>query len=402
MRMYLLAEAEPGQQLALPALNADGQVLVNAGVKLTERILIELEKRAFQFVYIEDEETAGISINDAVSEKTRHMTLNQMASSVNGLKSISERFEGDSPRSVSLALEDQAVQDEIAAAGELNALVGMSVGIVGDILESDTAAGLNTIRTHHERAHTLALDSAIAAVVLGKRLNLPTDRLQALATGTILHDIGLSVLDPKFIEAEELDLSAEDFDRYRAHPVLGYKILRNRFASDMQPAQIAYQHHERQDGTGYPRGLSGTNQLKRTVGRQGGGDQIHILAEVAAVGIAYAELTNGNHRHAPLPPEQARIELVDRAGTSLNAEIVSGFLKSFPMFPTGTEIIFENGSYAGYTGVISEISPLVMDRPTVRILRDPEGKKIAPIEFNLREQMGIEIRGRVIDRALAI
>jgi hypothetical protein len=148
--------------------------------------------------------------------------------------------------------------------------------------------------------------------------------------------------------------------------------------------------------------LSGTNQLKRTVQRQGGGDQIHILAEIAAVGIAYAELTNGNQRHAPLPPEQVQIELVDRAGTSLNAEVVSGFLKSFPIFPAGTEVIFKNGAYAGYTGVISEISPLVMDRPIVRILRDPEGKKIAPVEFNLREQMGIEIQGRVIDRALAI
>ena len=51
MRMYLLAEAEAGQELALPALNAGGQVLVNAGVKLTQRILDELEKRAFQFVY---------------------------------------------------------------------------------------------------------------------------------------------------------------------------------------------------------------------------------------------------------------------------------------------------------------------------------------------------------------
>ena len=271
MRMYLLAETTPGQQLALPAMNADGQVLVNAGVKLTQRILDELEKRAFQFVYIEDEETSGIEINDAVSEATRHTTLNQMASSVNGLSTMSERFKGESSRSVALALEDQSIQDEIAEAGELNSLVGASVGIVGDILESDTAAGLNTIRTHHERAHTLALDSAIAAVVLGKRLNLPTDRLQALATGTVLHDIGLSVLDPDFVEAEELDLSPEDFDRYRAHPLLGYKILRNRFGSDMQPAQIAYQHHERQDGTGYPRGLSGTTQLKRSVQRQGGG-----------------------------------------------------------------------------------------------------------------------------------
>lgn len=140
--------------------------------------------------------------------------------------------------------------------------------------------------------------------------------------------------------------------------------------------------------------------MKLTVQYQGGGDQIHILAEVAAVGIAYAELTNGNQRHAPLPPEQVQIELVDRAGTALNGEVVSAFLKSFPMFPGGTEVIFENGSYAGYTGIISEISPLVMDRPTVRILRDPEGKKIAHIEFNLRNQMGVEIRGRVVDRAL--
>jgi len=118
----------------------------------------------------------------------------------------------------------------------------MSVGIVGDILESDTAAGLNTIRTHHERAHTLALDSAIAAVVLGKRLNLPTDRLQALATGTILHDIGLSLLDPEFIEAEEMDLSGDDFERYRAHPVLGYKILRNRFAIPIATTSLQWTH----------------------------------------------------------------------------------------------------------------------------------------------------------------
>ena len=133
-----------------------------------------------------------------------------------------------------------------------------------------------------------------------------------------------------------------------------------------------------------------------------GGDQIHILAEIAAVGIAYAELSNGNRRHAPLPPEQVRVELLDRAGTALSAEVVSGFLKSFPMFPAGTDVIFENGAYAAYTGVISEISPLVMDRPKVRILRDPQGEKISHIELDLREQMGVQIRGRLPDQALAI
>jgi HD-GYP domain-containing protein (c-di-GMP phosphodiesterase class II) len=396
--MYLLAEATPGQVLALPALNAEGQVLVNAGVKLTPRILSELEKRAFHFVYIEDEETAGIAIEDAVTESKRHLTLNQMASSINGLASVSERFEKDEPRSISRALESQEVQDEIAAAGELNALVGTSIGIVGDIMEADTTAGLNTIRTHHARGHTLALDSAIAAVVLGKRLTLPLERLQALATGTILHDIGLSVLNPEFIELEEMDLDPEDFDRYRAHTLLGYKILRNRFGSDTQPAQIAYQHHERQDGTGYPRGLSGTNMLKRSVQRQGGGDQIHVLAEVAAVGIAYAELTNGSRRHAPLPPEQVRVELVDRAGTSLNSEIVGAFLKSFPMFPAGTEIIIENGRFAGCSGVVEQVSSLAMDRPTLRILRDPKGKKIPAITHDLRQHVGTQIRGYKLEK----
>ena len=139
--------------------------------------------------------------------------------------------------------------------------------------------------------------------------------------------------------------------------------------------------------------MSGTNRLKRSVQRQGGGDQIHILAEVAAVGIAYAELTNGNRRHAPLPPEQVRVELVDRSGTSLNAEIVGAFLKSFPMFPAGTDVLIENGPYAGCMGMVAIVSPLAMDRPMVRILRDPKGNKIAPVEYDLRQHLGTQIIG---------
>jgi putative nucleotidyltransferase with HDIG domain len=96
---------------------------------------------------------------------------------------------------------------------------------------------------------------ALRAVQVGEELGLPPGRLRAIAIGGLLHDIGkLSV--PERILKKPAALDHEEYDAIKRHPERGLKLLRELggFAASVQ--ELVHSHHERLDGTGYPRGLS--------------------------------------------------------------------------------------------------------------------------------------------------
>jgi hypothetical protein len=98
---------------------------------------------------------------------------------------------------------------------------------------------------------------AMRAVEVGEELGLPPGRLRALAIGGLLHDMGkLSV--PERILKKPAALEEDEFAVIKRHPEWGIKLLRELGGFSRSVLELVYSHHERLDGKGYPRGLSGS------------------------------------------------------------------------------------------------------------------------------------------------
>lgn len=118
----------------------------------------------------------------------------------------------------------------------------------------------NLIETLHtrsgvERQHSIVVRDLCGK--LGRRMGLPETEVLKLMRAGFLHDIGKVVLDESILE--KYPLSDDEYGRMRGHSVAGYRIL-NLFDDTLDLAEYVYCHHERWDGTGYPRGLKG-NQI---------------------------------------------------------------------------------------------------------------------------------------------
>src|SRR5690606_17963818 len=125
------------------------------------------------------------------------------------------------------------------------------------------------------------------SLAIGLKLGYSEAQLEGLGIGAILHDIG-KVAIPLEILNKKGKLSEEEYTLVKEHTTNGFEILRKIEELPLLAAHCAYQHHERLDGSGYPRGLKG--------------DDIHPYAKLLAVTDVFDALTTErSYRKAMLP-----------------------------------------------------------------------------------------------------
>lgn len=186
-------------------------------------------------------------------------------------------------------------------------------------------------------------------------------------------------IDPKVLNKPG-KLTPQELELIKKHPTLGYQLLRSIQKDEFLANHVAYQHHERQDGTGYPRGLHGVNRVAREATR---GDRILLIGEIAAVADVYDALSSDRPYRPGMSPEQIVETMRQMSGPHLNREIVQQFLAILPVFPVGLDVRITQGRLKGYRGVVARVNPSAMDRPIVRLLYDNAGRRIASFEFDL-------------------
>ena len=147
---------------------------------------------------------------------------------------------------------------------------------------------------------------AVLAEAIGRKLGLSEDRLDGLRIAAIIHDIG-KIYVPAEILNRPGKITPVEFNLIKLHPQNGYDILKS-IEFPWPIAQIVYQHHEKIDGTGYPR------QLK--------GDEILLEAQI----ISVADIVEAMLSHRPYRPsvgmERALNEVVKDRGVGYISEVV--------------------------------------------------------------------------------
>jgi diguanylate cyclase (GGDEF)-like protein len=153
-------------------------------------------------------------------------------------------------------------------------------------------------------------DVARYAVFLARRLELDEEMIGTIRLSGLLHDVG-KIGIPDTLLRKPSKLTAQEFDIFKQHVVLGDAIVRDLPNLELVRAGIRH-HHERWDGRGYLDGLEG--------------EGIPLVARIMAVADAFSAMTTTRPYRKALPVEEALKRLGDAAGTQLQEELVAAFI----------------------------------------------------------------------------
>lgn len=386
-----LSQVEAGVRLARPIMNERGTVWLKAGTQLTARYLALLQSRGITSIFIDEPAAADIQIRQAISDEVRGSATSAVAEVVDDLRPAIAATRMDGPAALAGWLgsgEARRLFRESASPGRVQSA---ATRLVADVLAASPSAALLAPKGYDEYVLGHAVDVATTAVTIGKLLHLSRHALLSLARGCLVMDIGLALVDPDILR-KAAPLTSAERSAIQAHPQMGWQILRGIQPADILVNTIALQHHERQDGQGYPRGQRGNNRVHLSALDRDRGD-IVLLAEIAAVADVYDALSSSRPQRPALTPDQVVATLRRIAGTHLNQAIVEEFLRHVPVYPIGLAVFVSGPGFGQYRGVVVRIRPDRLDRPIVRIFQDARGRAIDPFEIDLASAEHLAIRG---------
>ncbi|MFA9430791.1 HD-GYP domain-containing protein [Egicoccus sp. AB-alg2] len=385
----------PGAVLAKTVYDDVGRPLLTAGTVLSSRYVDALRARGLLSVYVRDGLADDVVPVDIVTEQVRATITGHVATTFTSIALVAQE-RGAGPGGVD-GMVDRLGEEPIALdGGGTRALADLYADVeylIAEVLEHDSAAGLASLKTHSSYTFEHSVDVAVIGVLLGRRLGMPRDRLRELALGCLMHDIGKTYVDQTILDKPG-PLTGEEFAAIQQHPYLGFELLRRMPFRSLLPAHVAYQHHEKQGGGGYPRGLVGDNTVgARTVHERIGAGRMLLIAEIGAVADVYSALASDRPYRAALPPDRVTATLTEMAGPHLNAEIVGWLRRLVPSYPVGSWVEVRPGSrWAGWRGVVTAVPYARLDEPRVRLLLDAGGEEVAdPVDLDVRDHANVRL-----------
>ena len=381
MRRVPVDHLKPEMILGTNIFNARGDIMLKRGVTLSQRLIGLLRQRGYLSAYVTGEETRDVdeNVGPILSEPTQIRLTQKMQTIFERMQAATRNLHDTPLDALTSYIEKGEMRNAVLQTFHATDLVQEINDIVDELMDVNVISGINSIKTFDTYTFQHSIDVLAVAVVLGKHLGLPIPQLRQLASGCLLHDIG-KIFIPKETLNKPGRLTPEEWTQIHRHPEWGYRLLRSLGSWQIIPFHVAYQHHERQDGHGYPRGLKGLNTLKRTAEQERG--HILLVAEICSVADVFDAMTSDRPYRLGLSIEEALNIIASGAGTAFNQEIVREFLQIAPPYPVGSHVIIHNGSLNGYQATVVNVrhNPV---RPTIRLVRDARGNPVTPSEIDL-------------------
>ena len=201
-----------------------------------------------------------------------------------------------------------------------------------------------------------AVNCTILSTVIGMTLKIISHRLIQIATGALLHDVGMLRVPQEILDKKE-QLSPAEINQIRTHPIHSYRIITQQLKYPEAIASIALQHHERWDGNGYPRKLRGNDIL--------------LSSRIVSVADAYEAMVSERPYRNSMIGYNAMKSILSDNGRRFDPSIIKAFLNSMGIFPIGS-IVQLNDSSIGRVIETHSTAPL---RPKLELIIDEYGDK---------------------------
>ena len=238
---------------------------------------------------------------------------------------------------------------------------------VDRMLENESAMlWFNRLKAQDEYTSQHCLSVAILGIGFARFLGYEKSELKTIGLCGLLHDVGKMKVDQDILNKPG-KLSDVEFAHMKSHAQKGYELLLGHKDLPTTVVDVTYTHHERLDGTGYPRGLTK--------------EQIPQRAFIISICDVYDAITS--HRvydNARAPMEALKVLMKGRQ-TQFDDSLVVKFIEWLGVFPVGTLTKLNTGEAA----IVLETNPEFRLRPVVVVLRDENGKPCKPRQLNLAQ-----------------
>ncbi|MDP4085631.1 MAG: HD-GYP domain-containing protein [Bacillota bacterium] len=355
MRLVKTATISQGAYLGKAIYNDKGKILLNEGVKLQDDLLKRLTDMGIHYIYIKDKKTEDIEIQEPISTGLRRKAIHSIEQNFLDLQSGNNS-------SYSVVVE-QAAKDFSKIIRE----------ILFEIKNNkDLLVLLADVYTYDHYIFIHSLNVTMYTLAIGLKLNLTEKELEILGLGAILHDVGKMKVPEKILLKPDR-LTKEEFEEVKKHAEVGYHILRKIPTVSLIVAHCAFQHHERLNGSGYPRGIKES--------------EIHLFGKIIAVADVFDAVTSNRvYRQAMLPHEGLEI-LYAGSGTLFDTKIIEAFRQAVAVYPTGITVILNDGR----KGIVSGQNAGLSGRPIVRILEQNGAEITEPYDLDLKSELDVMI-----------
>ena len=201
---------------------------------------------------------------------------------------------------------------------------------------------LHQNKSKEEYTYWHAICVGILSVIIGRWLRLPIEKCDELMLAGVLHDIGKSLI-PKAIINKTGKLTAQEYNMIKQHTVYGSEFLKGLNGIPDSAALVALQHHEREDGRGYPYGLKG--------------NQIHYFAKIVAIADLYHAMSSERVYHEATPFYLIIKQMQNDVYGKLDTHILLVFMERLLQALVGKKVELNNGE-SGYILLINRYNPL--------------------------------------------
>lgn len=331
MRRINVKNLKSGMVVARAIFSSDGRILLHSGIILSDSYIKRLEELGIDSIYVKDKIFGDLEYRDVVADETR----------INAIRTVRENF------------------NQLEKNHSLNtrAVKGIVSNIVDELLANrDILLSLSDIRAFDDYTYAHSVNVCILAIMTGITMGYDNTQMNELGIGALLHDIGKIRINLRVLNKPG-DLTREEFKEIKRHPEFGFKILRDYQDLSLLSTHVAYQHHERWDGQGYPRNLIGEDILE--------------YARIVAVADVYDALLANRPYRAAYSINQSLNILKRMSGIYLDPACVTALIANIAVYPIGTVVELNTGD----TGIVVDTNREHPTRPIIKIIFNSRGQR---------------------------
>lgn len=254
----------------------------------------------------------------------------------------------------------KSMLDELRLGGVVNTEQAKST--VNECVESvirnpDALSWMSKVRSQDEHTAEHCLNVCILAISFGRHMGMDNQELRHLGLCGLLHDVGKMRIEPTLL-TKRGNLSERDEKILKAHAIYGRNLLMASPGVYNGAIDVAYSHHERVDGLGYPRGIKSAG--------------ISHFTKMISIVDAYDDMTANRNYAESITCTEALKTIYRNRGTQFDERLALEFIKAVGLYPAGTLVELKNG----LVGIVLETNKKHHHLPRVIVLLNAKKEKL--------------------------
>ncbi len=395
MIQYKIDDVKEGMIVGKSLFDDQGKLLVAEGFCLEDKHIGLLRKKGYASIMVNVDGTEEVGAKSIISEQVKREFTATLNKSSEGLSSLMERSRETKSNINKIIKNDKKfIQEIITRSGALQVVNK----VIDEILSEPWAlVNLEHMKEANDSLYTHVVNVTIMSLCIGYKFHFSRAELRQLGLGAINYDIGMMAVPPEILNKEG-ELTEEERKILMNHTVYGHMMLTEIPSIPPTSSIVALSHHEHQDGTGFPQGLTGQNQLPMKSIKKG--KTIHRFAEIVAIADTFEMLTYGRKHFAEaLPPESVILKMIEMKRSKLNSEIMKTFISIVSVYPVGMRIRVVDSpmpELLGAYGVVAKVEPGRLFEPIVILIESKRKQRLPKpvmLDFSRHKGFSIELVG---------